>query len=196
MPKGMIQSYPFYCDHLGALKRDEEDITSRFYIKESAGMGLEQYIKHHAFREEDAGIMRTYLVRVCETDELVGYYSLKAGLISYNEQDRGGHIEFDTLPGVELANFAVNSAYIDAHPNYKGIGAIIFSEFVVPIIEKTSEDIGIRVVYLFALPIDKLINRYETYGFMRLDKKSEDSLHARLKPVYDESCVFMYQLLA
>jgi len=36
---------------LGALKRDEDDIASRFFIKEAAGIGLEQHIKHHAFRE-------------------------------------------------------------------------------------------------------------------------------------------------
>ena len=196
MPKGVIQSYPFYCDHLGALKRDEDDIANHFYIKETAGIGLEQYIKFYAFPEEDASTMRTYLVRSCETDELVGYFSLKAGLISGNEQERDGHIEFDTLPGVELANFAVNSAYIDAHPDYKGIGAIIFSEFVIPIIERISKDIGVRVVYIFALPFEKLISRYEAYGFKRLDEKSEDSLHARLKPAYDESCIFMYQHLA
>jgi hypothetical protein len=31
MPKGVIQSYPFYCDHLGALKRDNEDIATHFH---------------------------------------------------------------------------------------------------------------------------------------------------------------------
>lgn len=195
MPKGVIQSYPFYCDHLGALKRDNEDIATHFHIKESTGFGLEQYLKLFAFADEEASVMRTYLVRSCETDELVGYFSLKAGLISGNEQERNGHIDFETLPGVELANFAVNGEYIDAHPNYKGIGVIIFSEFIIPIIERTAREIGIRVVYIFALPFEKLIRRYETYGFKRLDEKAEDSLHARLKPIYDESCIFMYQHL-
>lgn len=32
MPKGVIQSYPFYCDHLGALKRNNEDIATHFHI--------------------------------------------------------------------------------------------------------------------------------------------------------------------
>ena len=173
-----------------------DDIINHFYIKEKAGIGLERYLKLFAFPDEDNSIMRTYLVRSCETDELVGYFSLKAGLISGNEQERDGHVEFDTLPGVELANFAVNSAYIDAHPDYKGIGAIIFSDFIVPIIEQISRKIGVRVVYIFALPIEKLINRYEAYGFKRLDEKSEGSLHARLKPIYDESCIFMYQHLS
>ena len=190
----ILKNDTFYCEHLGALKNDIQDIQN-FSVKDVRGEGLADYLKNAAANDENSGIMRTYFVRDNSSSEFVGYFSLKSGLISGNEQERDGHIEFDTLPGVELANFAINSAYIDAHPDYKGIGAIIFSDFVIPIIEKSSREIGIRVVYIFALPFERLISRYEAYGFKRLDAKSEDSLHARLKPVYDESCIFMYQHL-
>ena len=149
--------------------------------------------------------MRTYLVRDNVTDECVGYFSLKAGLISMNEieveiedSETGEHKivrEFDTLPGVELANFAVNSSYINAYPYLKGVGYVIFTEFIIPMIEEAAKYIGVKMVYLFALPHDRLIGRYQRYGFRRLPEEQENDLHRRLKPRYDESCRFMYLLL-
>ena len=64
-----------------------------------------------------------------------------------------------------------------------------------PLIARASEIIGTKVLYIFALPYDDLIVRYMDYGFMRLDDPYEDELHKRLKPSYDQSCIFMYQIL-
>ena len=139
--------------------------------------------------------MRTYIIRDCDTNEFVGYFSLKAGMISINEQKIGEKEYFDTLPGVELANFAINDTYIKKHPSMKGCGRIIFDLLIVPIIEEVSKKIGVRIIYIFSLPIDSLIDRYIDYGFMRLASKEENELHRRLKPNYDENCVFMYQEL-
>lgn len=52
-------------------------------------------------------------------------------------------MEIDSLPAVELANFAVNSAYKAAHKEQTGIGSIIFLDFVLPIIKMASERVGI-----------------------------------------------------
>lgn len=81
--------------------------------------------------------MRTYLVRDNETEECVGYFALNAGLISLNETEilmsdmetGKNHYEreFDTLPGVGLAYFAVNSNYINRYPYQKGVGHVIFT---------------------------------------------------------------------
>ena len=62
-------------------------------------------------------------------------------------------------------------------------------------IQEAAKLVGIKIVYIFALPYERLINRYRQYGFLRLDNASEDELHKRLKPNYDEGCVFMFQLL-
>lgn len=102
---------------------------------------------------------------------------------------------FDTFPGVELANFAVNQKYIDNHPNLKGIGFVIYKKLILPVIRKAAETIGIKILYLFALPYDDLISRYETYGFTRLAEKYETELHNRLKPKYDSECKFMFRVL-
>ena len=139
--------------------------------------------------------MRTYIIRDCDTNEFVGYFSLKAGMISINEQKIGEKEYFDTLPGVELANFAINDTYIKKHPSMKGCGRIFFDLLIVPIIEEVSKKIVVRIIYIFSLPIDSLIDRYIDYGYMRLASKEENELHRRLKPNYDENCVFMYQEL-
>ena len=69
--------------------------------------------------------MRTYVVRDNFSSELVGYFSLKAGLISVNEVHTEGETTFDTIPGVEVANFAVNNTYLQKHKEMRGTGLII-----------------------------------------------------------------------
>ena len=195
MKKGIMQNKLFFCDHLGNSEDDERDIMN-FTVKRQSGMGLVNYLKYRAFPDELMGNMRTYIVRDSRTMELAGYFSLKSGLISLNEVLTDEGTDFDTLPGIELANFAINDGYIQKHKNQKGVGLVLFTDFIVPIIERCAEDVGIRLIYIFALPEDDLIERYEKdYGFARLDKKSEDELHRRLKPGCDKSCIFMYQTL-
>lgn len=192
--KEILSNGDFYCTHLGSNPNDEKDILS-FCIKDPNGKGLKDYLQFHAFPEEENNYMRTYLVRDVSTNELVCYFSLKAGLISLNEMVDNEKISFDTLPGIELANYAVNSFYIGKHPESKGIGLLVYYDFIIPIIKRVSEQVGVRIVYIFSLPLESLINRYHEYGFRRLPIKQEKQLHRRIKPSYDENCIFMYQLV-
>ena len=213
MHKRKLQSELFSCSHLGVSENDEKDIMN-FVIRDEKGAGLLDYIQRFAFPDEDAGTMRTYIVRDRRSAEMVGYFSLKAGLISYNERDVEVVDEatgeavldentgeammrrvFDTLPGVELADFAVNQNYIRNHPNLKGVGLVIYNNFILPLIKEAAEIVGIKILYIFALPYEDLIARYAQYGFSRLDKQYEAELHTRLKPDYDDTCVFMYRML-
>ena len=139
--------------------------------------------------------MRTYLVRDNQTLELAGYFSLKAGLASLNEEKTGERAEFDIMPGVELANFAINNEYIQRHPDSKGVGLSIFTDFIRPLVVDVSERVGVKIIYIFALPFEGLIQRYIQYGFTRLEARHEEELHQRLKPRYDSECIFMYQML-
>ena len=139
--------------------------------------------------------MRTYFIRDISTNELVCYFSLKAGLISFNEISNNEKASFDTLPRIKLANFAVNDVYIHNHPNAKGIGLLIFLDFITPIVRRDSVEVGVRIIYIFALPFESLINRYRDYGFKRLSKSNENQLHGRINPSYDENCIFMYQMV-
>lgn len=203
--KGIMQSKMFYIDHLDlSVEQDKTDVEA-FWIDAPEGQGLDEYLKYGAGYEEVERTMRTYLVRDIKTDECVGYFSLKAGLISLNEVEvettnsETGEKEivreFDTLPGVELADFAVNSGYVEKYPYQKGVGHVIFTEFILPVVEKAAQYVGVKMIYLFALPYDRLIGRYQRYGFRRLPETQESDLHKRLKPRYDESCRFMYLML-
>ena len=194
MSEKILQNDLFYCSHLGDSESDEADIL-RFSVKDPNGAGLIDYLRYFAFPEEESGIMRSYLIRDNFSSELVGYFSVKAGLISVNELHTEEVVTFDTIPGVEIANFAVNDAYQKNHPDLKGLGLIIFNDFIVPIIQKAAKEIGIRIIYIFALPFERLIKRYHEYGFLRLDSASEYELHRRLKTNYDEDCIFIIQQL-
>jgi len=193
--KGILQNDLFYCNHLGVSENDEQDILT-FTAKDPHGQGLVDYLRLMAFPEEDAGTMRTYIIRDVFSSEMVGYFSLKAGLISVNEVHTEESSTFDTIPGVEVANFAVNNTYLMNHPELHGVGLIIFNDFIIPIVQEVATSVGVKIIYIFALPFERLINRYHEYGFRRLSSASENELHKRLKPHYDEDCIFMFQLLS
>ena len=163
-----------FVDHLNTDSSEELSLINDFHVSIPEGQGLAAYLKHDARNDELAHRMRTYLIKDCDTKECVGYFSLKAGLVSVNESEvdiidwSSGNSEvireFDTLPGVEIANFALNSRYIRKYSLKPGMGKIIFSEFIIPIIRKVSEQIGVRMIYIFSLPYERLIRRYEKYG--------------------------------
>lgn len=193
MTSGILSDGLFECRHIDMGKSDYHDI-SMFTARHHEGGNLIDYIRRHAYRDEQDHEMRTYLVRDSETAELAGYFSLKAGMISINEKVKDGNTLFDTAPGVELANFAVNNEFITKHPNYKGLGYLIFNDFIFPIIESVSGLIGVKLIYLFAVN-DAVVDIYTRYGFSRLAPADEAMLNHRIKPAYDNGCIFMYQNL-
>lgn len=181
----------FYCEHLSMSSQIMADIASFTVQHVETGYGLINYLQKYALDDEQSGAMRTYLVRMKATDECVGYFSLKAGLVSLQESLVDGKSIFDTLPGVELANFAVNGSFAEKY-KVRGIGKVIFAHFIIPLVRNVASQIGVCLVYLFALPQPGLIATYNEYGFQRLDMESEAKLHRRLKPFYDQSCIFMF----
>ena len=131
------------------------------------------------------------MVKDNATNEIVGYFSLRTGMVASRKKWNFFQTEIDSLPAVELANFAVNSAYKAAHKEQTGIGSIIFVDFVLPIIKMAADRVGICIVYIFALPYRNLIKYYETLNFKRLSKVEEAFIHRNYKPRYDEGCIFM-----
>ena len=194
MLKEILRNDLFYCEHLEDTTRNKKEVNG-FSVCNDGGTGLVNYIQNKAFQDEARGMMRTYLARDSFSSELAGYYSLKAGLISVNEVHTENGDTFDTIPGIELANFAVNYEYLKNHPELEKIGIIIFNDFIIPTIQDVAKYVGVKIIYIFALPFESLLKRYNKYGFRRLNRASEVKLHKRLKPEYDKSCVFMYQVL-
>ena len=115
----------FEIEHLGA-SPSALDAVSSFSVANNA-LGLERYLKHEALPDEVSGDSRSYLVRDSENGEIACYFSLRAGLITIS----AGEGFFDTIPAIELANFAVNQSYRKLHPTSRKIGALVFDRFVI-----------------------------------------------------------------
>lgn len=192
MKNSILENELFYCEHITDSQQIQNEIKL-FTVKENTGYGLVRYLQNHALSDERNGEMRTYLVRDKRSNDIVGYFSLKAGMVSINERRRFFHKEFDCVSGIELANFAVNNSYKESHKEYEGLGTVIFYYFVMPIVKNVSEQIGVSMLFIFSLPYKKLMAFYKTLHFERLSVFDEHYVHKRIKPRYDRDCVFMYQ---
>lgn len=166
------------------------NLVETFNVSNDA-LGLELYLKEQSVADETNKMSRTYLVKDKVTGELVGYFSLKTGLITLQVFKN----TFESIPAIELANFAVNNAYRENHPGIKRIGYYIFLSFIRPLAESISNLIGVNALYIYALPEEKLIEHYRTMGFSRLPIEQESFVQSHVKPKYDEGCIFMYQTL-
>lgn len=81
--------------------------------------------------------------------------------------------DFDSFPAIELSNFAVNKAYKDNHPDITKLGTYIFINFILPLSRCLAKYVGLKVLFIYALPEEKLISHYKTMGFSRLPQKQE-----------------------
>ncbi len=187
-----IQHSLFYYEHLLDNPQNIDEIKN-FAIRERSGFGLELYLKQTSVFDEENRLNSTYLVKDKMTHEIVGYFSLKTGLFTVEMSSVEGY--FDTIPSVEMSNFAVNALYRANHPDIKRIGEIIFRSFVLPIVKHIQNFVAVKALYIYALPEEKLISHYKSLGFSRLSEEEEAFVHAHVKPKYDDDCIFMYQIV-
>lgn len=153
--------------------------------------GLEMYLKEFALSDEQNNLSRTYLIKDKYSGEVAAYFSLRNGLITQQVSSES----FDSIPAIELSNFAVNLSYKRNHPEIGKLGAYVFKTFVLPIVLYVSNFTGVNSLYIYALPEPKLIEHYKRMGFHRLPEQDEQFIYEHIKPKYDEGCVFMYQIL-
>lgn len=166
---------------------DDIDVTN-FSCKK--GPGLENYLIHFAKTEEMENISRTYLICDNSTKMIVGYFSLRTGLITVSRGFRKG---FDAITGIELANFAVNDNYQEVQDNIPKLGSYIFANFILPLVQEISNYVGAHYLYIYALPNNRLLEHYKTMGFCRSSIKMERFVYRHVKPSYDKNCIFMFQ---
>lgn len=171
---------------------ENENLVSDFKALNEA-QGLEDYLEYQASNDENELNARTYLVKDKATSELDGYFTLRSGLITVQSY----HESFDTIPAVELSNLAINGIYRENHRDKKRLSLLFLRQFILPIAKtmSMSKYVGVRSLYIYALPDEKLIEHYEKLGFSRLPKKQEKFVQNHVKPKYDEDCIFMFQNL-
>ena len=185
----ILDTEDFYIEHL--LDNQENIELIKLFSVPNNAIGLENYLKNQSTLDEKRNNCRTYLIKDKSTNELVSYFSLKTGLITMQL-----HKEyFESIPAIELSNFAVNHIYRQKHPEISKIGSYSFKYFILPLVRCLSKFVGINSLYIYALPQEKLIEHYRTLGFTRLPKKQEKFVQYHVKPKYDEGCIFMYQIL-
>lgn len=172
---------------------NNKKLVKDFRIDLETGYGLQNYINNYAVQDELQHINRTYLIKDIDSNEIAGFFSLKTGMISTKGTlDNDGKIEFETIPGIEISNFAINDQYKDTHLKTKGLGVVIFFEFILPICKSIAKQVGASILYIFALPYERLMEHYHMeMNFDRLDKELEDNIHKNYRPSYDQGCVFM-----
>ena len=151
--------------------------------------GLESYLKFQATYDETGNGSRTFLVKDAETGKLACYFSLRSGLIAVCRDDE----LFDTIPAIELANFAVNDAYRAESRKIAKIGFHVFDKFILPIVRNVADLVGVKYLYIYALPEERLIRYYNSLGFVRLPPEAEAFVYSHIKPAYDQGCIFMFQ---
>lgn len=106
-----------------------------------------------------------------------------------NEKFRYEHLISTPQNLEEIKTFTV------AKQTGKGFGEQVFRSFIIPTVKYGAELFGIQALHIYALPEDELLVHYGSFGFSRLPQEMEAYIHQHLKPDYDESCIFMYQLL-
>lgn len=168
----------------------DNDDLSTFSIKNPKGKGLQYYLQENAKTDEQSGIARTYLLKTYDTNEIVAYFTLRTGLITIS---RGIFKGFDAITGIELANFAVNDSYRMANDCIPKLGAYIFKQYIFPLVEEISHYVGASLLYIYAIPENKLIEHYKTMGFKAMPSKMERYVYRHVKPFYDKDCKFMIQ---
>lgn len=184
-----IDNELYIYEHLLRTNNNLQSIEN-FTVGHSA-CGLERYLKEDACNDESNNMARTYLIRDKNTNEIAAYFWLKAGSIAL----KAANNNYDSIPAMELSNFAVNDSYKVKHENNKGIGSYVFFMFVLPIVKYMGQLVGVNSLYVYALPEDSLINYYQKLGFSRLSKENETYINSYVKPDYDDKCIFMYQNL-
>lgn len=185
-------------DHRTALFRFEAlelvDSDGKSYVPK----GLQKSINEDAAEMDNECLLKTYLVYGINENgrkELASVFSLRCSSINFqNPSEKDSFNEI--LPALELVYLAVDKRYRQNHPESKGLGAITFDAFAVPIIKEISSLAGAKYLFLFAIDNKALISHYmKTMDFEELPETLEKSVVNNLVTEYTEQCKFLYQAI-
>lgn len=194
----ILENELFTCEHLVNSESVFRELNN-FEINPDYpdGANLADYIQCNAFDDEKYGECRTYLVRDKRSDEIVAYFTLRAGLVTrQNILPNEDRHSFDNLSGIDLVCFATNYYFIKNNPEYKGCGIIVFEDFILTIAKNVSEQIGAAIIFGYAVNEDKLMDYYcNKLGFSRLSTDAENIINDRFRERFDKDCYFIYRTI-
>ena len=161
--------------------------------------GITKYFHRQALKDEEDSAVKSYVVKLKGTEILIGIFTLKCGAIPYSEKAENLLFSKETLliPGIELVNIALNDYALRIIKSMsEKIGKNIFFDIVQPVALHISNELGAKVLYLFAA--NKLLAEYyKTWGFYSVDDDLfNKKLNSDWKNDYSKGCIFMYKPIA
>ena len=158
--------------------------------------GITDYFHNQAMKDEKDNSVRNYVVKIRGTEVLIACFTLKSGSIPYidNAVNLTFSKETKLIPGVELVNIALNDYSLKI---IKGLGIKagrnIFYDIIQPSVKHISQEIGTKVLYLFAVN-EKLAEYYKSWGFYSIeDELYNEQLNSSWQNKYSQNCIFMYK---
>lgn len=119
---------------------------------------LDEWLKRRALANNISGASRTFVV-ADDHHEVMGYYALAAGAVTYQESNRAIRQNMpDPIPVMVLARLAV-----DIRAQGMKLGAALLRDALQRCIQ-VSQNAGVRALLVHALN-DKARQFYEHYGF-------------------------------
>jgi len=115
-----------------------------------------------------------------DNDDLIAYFSLLASCAILGDLK-----DYDFVPAVELKMFAIDKKYQGMR-----LGNRIVDAIVNIVDEITLEEIGARVLVLYSVPAEKVVQMYERSGFVKMPEN-----FSMYKSYFTEGCIPMYKLI-
>jgi ribosomal protein S18 acetylase RimI-like enzyme len=143
-----------------------EDKVSKFSVLDESDSALRIFIRKHAEKSSQANLTQTYVAKVEDSSQVLGYLSIMCAEISlqqnYTIDDKAAANRFLFQPAIRIAKLAV-----DAKHQRIGIGKALL-QFAIGLISTSVQPaVGCRFVVLDAK--SKSVPFYKRLGFRLLD---------------------------
>ena len=125
------------------VKRISEDDLRAISDFECEEESMTDFLKNEAYKSDLKGEGNTYLLK--DKGKILGYYTIKCNALR-TEDEENKYNRYKVLPAVEIARLAVSYDCKN-----KGIGSILLAYIVSKILD-LKEEVGIKYIFLFALP--------------------------------------------
>jgi GNAT superfamily N-acetyltransferase len=129
---------------------------------------LNQFLKKYARQNQEKGFGRTFVAILPDKREVLGYYTLSAGSVSFE-------IIPDKVPRYPIPTAHLGRLATDLSMRKQGLGELLLIDALQRVV-LVAEKVGIYAVELFALS-ENAKNFYQKYGFVALN---DDDKHLYL----------------
>lgn len=161
---------------------NEEKLSSEKHFKSvgdffcGADSPLDTFLSCNAFKYDEQRYGLTYVLTPSEeSNEILGFYTLKASGIQIQEEG-----EYNSIPVVEIARIAM-------HYDLQGqkIGQYVFYTYILPKVKEVARKIAVKAIIAFVEPDDQqAIGFYKSVGF----EKASDLVQNEIAESFNEEC--------